>query len=75
MDMREFEKAYNNLCTIKDDKGVQWLEESLKIYPLMDGCLGASFRGEAIACEGVDWDVALELIIQHIEDAVKQDVV
>lgn len=66
MQMNEFQDKVNEILTFKDEDGIEWLEESLNIYPVMDGCMSASFRGELIPCEGVPWDEALDEIVRHL---------
>lgn len=65
MTIEEFEAQIQSLLT--DDEGN--LEESLRLYPHLDGCFGASFRGEAIPCEGRPWNEALDAIVEYIKQA------
>jgi hypothetical protein len=74
MDIERFRARVCDLLSYVDDDyeddGLEWIEESLVIHPVMDGCLAAEFRGEAIQCEGLSWDKALDEIIMHIEQRV-----
>ncbi len=70
MQIDEFEEEVRRLLTYKDDDGVEWLEESLEMYPAIDASLSASFRGTSVQCEIVSWSDALGEIVEHIKKAV-----
>lgn len=66
MQMNEFEEKVNNILAFQDEDGESWIEDSLEMHNDLDGCLSASFRGEAILCEGLPWDEALDEIVRHL---------
>jgi hypothetical protein len=66
MQMAEFEKQITEILGYQDDEG-HWLDEALQIYPAMDGCLSATYRGEGIPCEGYSWEEALDEIVKYIK--------
>lgn len=69
MEMRLFQEQITELLTFRDDV---FMEEGLEMHTDLDGCLSASFRGVAIPCEGTDWDVALDVIVEYVKNAVKE---
>ena len=70
MQMDEFEKQIIKLLSYIDEDGIQWLDDSLSIYPHPDGCLGARYKGIPIPCEGQTWDKALDTIVEFIRKEI-----
>jgi hypothetical protein len=70
MNINEFEKQITEILTYHDEDGINMIEESLKIYIHLDGCLGATFRKMGIPCEGCSWEDALGIIVNFIRREV-----
>ena len=67
MEIDEFEKRILAALKYDDKDGVEWYLEDLYLWIHADGCLGASFMGCLIPCEGHSWGDALAIIVSWVE--------
>ena len=66
MDIDQFESDITKLLTIVDDDGISVIAEDLEIYPALDGCLSAKYKGKSIPCEAPRWADSLGIIADTI---------
>lgn len=67
MDIKQFEKRVTELLTYIDDDGISHVEDCMEISVHDDGCLCCRVDGKEINTEGFPWDIALDIIVEHLE--------